>query len=252
MSLPRALGLIAMLSLVAAPSAGAQLPVGKADGVRILRQRGALVVTFTPRAEKLRRRVAGRLVSVMCTDLPPEMESFGSFVVSSGGASYRMPKRGRRLRTGDLTRGLDYCRVALVRRRPRSKEPIVAVPLTQFGAVYLDTEEKASELLRLLSVAGFAAERLELESYPTYSQLAEFLAARRDAPSPERFFGGLVALSSPSDTPPVGKLGYYSDGAERTAVAVVSRSGRRLFIEGEPDGVLRTNVGDFVFGDGDP
>lgn len=251
MSLPRALGLIAMLCLAAAPSAGAQLPLGEADGVRILRERGALVVIFTPRAEKLRRRVAGRLVSVLCTDLPPEMDSFGTFVISSGGGTYRMPKRGRMLRTGDLTRRLDYCRVALVRRRQRSRRPIVAVPLTQAGAVYLDEEETAIELLQLLLLAGFAADRLELEVYPTYPQLVEFLAARSDRTTPEKISGELVALSSPSDTPPVGKLGYYSDGAERTVVAVVSRSGRRLFIEGEPDGVLRTNVADFVFGDGD-
>jgi hypothetical protein len=241
-----------MLALVAAPSAGAQLPVGEAGGVRILRERGALVVIFTPHAEKLRRRVAGRLVSVVCTDFPPDMDGFGTFVISSGGGCYRMPKRGRRLRTGDLTRPLDHCRVALVRRRQRSKEPIVAVPLTQVGAVYLDEEEKASELLQLLSLAGFAAERLELEAYPTYSQLVEFLAARPDGPSPGKISGELVALSSPSDTPPPGKLGYYSDGAERTVVAIVSRSGRRLFIEGEPDGVLRTNVSNFIFGDRDP
>jgi hypothetical protein len=251
MSLPRALGLIAMLCLAAAPSARAQLPVGEADGVRILRQRGALVVIFTPRAEKLRRRVAGRLVSVMCTDLPPEMDSFGTFVISSGGGTYRMPKRGRRLRTGDLTRPLDYCRVALVRGRHRSRRAIAAVPLTQAGAVYLDEEEKANELLQLLFLAGFVAEKLELEAYPTYSQLVDFLAARPGGTSPGNISRGLVALSSPSDTPPVGKLGYYSDGAERTVVAVVSRFGRRLFIEGEPDGVLRTNVADFVFGDGD-
>ena len=252
MSLPRALGLIAMLCMAAAPSAGAQLPVGEADGVRILRERGALVVIFTPRAEKLRRRVAGRLVSVMCTDLPPEMDSFGTFVISSGGGTYRMPKRGRRLRTGDLTRPMDYCRVALVRGRHRSRRAIAAVPLTQAGAVYLDEEEKANELLQLLFLAGFVAEKLELEAYPTYSQLMDFLAARSDRTPPENISRDLVALSSPSDTPPVDRLGYYSDGAERTVVAVVSRSGRRLFIEGEPDGVLRTNVAEFVFGDRDP
>jgi hypothetical protein len=251
MSLPRALGLIAVLSLVTAPSARAQLPVGEADGVRILRQRGALVVMFTPRAEKLRRRVAGRLVSVMCTDVPPEMDSFGTFVINSGGGSYRMPKGGRRLRTGDHTRHLDYCRVALVRGRHRARDAIVAVPLTQVGAVYLDEEEKAIELLQLLFLAGSAAERLELEVYPTYPQLVEFLAARSDGTSAEKISGELVALSSPSDTPPAGKLGYYSDGAERTVVAVVSRSGRMLFIEGEPGGVLRTNVSEFVFGDRD-
>jgi len=78
MSLQRALGVSAILSLVVAASAQAQLPVGEADGVRVFRERGAIVVKFTPRAEKLRKRVAGRLVSVLCRDLPPETGSFGT------------------------------------------------------------------------------------------------------------------------------------------------------------------------------
>jgi len=163
-----------------------------------------------------------------------------------------MPKRGRTLRTGDLTRPLDYCRVAVMRRRSRSRRPSVSVPLTQVGAVYLDEEAKATELLQLLLLAGFAAENFDLEAFPTYPQLVEFLEARPDGPSPEEISRHFVALASPSDTPPVGKLGYYSNGAERTVVAVVSRSGRRLFIEWEPGGVLRTNVADFIFGDRDP
>ena len=105
--------------------------------------------------------------------------------------------------------------------------------------------------MQLLFLAGYVGERLELEAHPRYPQLVDFLA-RPGGPSPGKISGGLVALSSPSGTPPAGKLGYYSDGAERAVVAVLSRSGRRLFIEGEPGGVVRTNVSDFVFGDRDP
>jgi hypothetical protein len=32
-------------------------------------------------------------------------------------------------------------------------------------------------------------------------------------------------------------------------VATVSASGRRLFIENEPDGVVRTNVAGYIFGE---
>lgn len=250
MRLARAVALTALLSLIAVPSAGAQLPVGEADGVRIFRVKGALVVKFTPRAEKLRRLVAGRVVSVMCTDFPPEMRSFGSLSIGTGGASYRMPKRGRTLRTGDRTRPLDYCRVALVRRR-RSNQRIVSVPLTQVGAVYLDEEEKAGQLLELLLLAGFAAERLKLTAYPTYTQLEQFALARPDGPSPEQFANAFAELASTADTPPAGKVGYYADGGERVVVAVVSASGRRLFIESEPDGILRSNVTGYIFGDQD-
>ena len=50
----------ALLAVPATAGAQAPLPVGEADGVQIARQRGALVVVFTPSAKKLWRRVAGR------------------------------------------------------------------------------------------------------------------------------------------------------------------------------------------------
>jgi hypothetical protein len=42
--------------------------VGEDDGVRIVRERGAIVVVFTASAKKLWRRVAGRRVRVYCTE----------------------------------------------------------------------------------------------------------------------------------------------------------------------------------------
>jgi hypothetical protein len=94
------------LLLVLAPSAGAetvQLPVGEAHGVRIVRERGAIVVVFTPRAARLWRRVAGKRVSVFCEERSGPDED-GFVTVSDGGTTFRAPRRGRRLRTGDLTR----------------------------------------------------------------------------------------------------------------------------------------------------
>ena len=44
-------------------------------------------------------------------------------------------------------------------------------------------------------------------------------------------------------------MGYYSDGGERAAAVIVSASGRRLFIEYQADGVLRTNVADYIYGE---
>lgn len=247
MSLPRALGLITMLFLVAAPSAAAQLPVGEADGVRILRDRqGAIVVKFTPRAANLWRRVAGRRVSVFCTNLPAPGSNHD--VIAGGGTTFRAPKRGRTLRTGDLTRGLDYCRVLLA-RRPR--RPLVSIPLTQTGAVYLDEQAKAVRLTTVLSLANLVAAEEDLTGYPTHAQLVGFLASLRPRPKGERLARGIVALANPAATPPAGKVGYYSDAIERVAVVVLSRSGRRLFVEFESGGVLRTNVAGFIFGDED-
>jgi hypothetical protein len=248
MSLPRALGLIAMLSLVAAPSSEAQLPVGEADGVRVVRQPGAIVVKFTPKADTLWRRVAGRRVLLFCADLPADSSDRDPSY--SREAGFRAPKRGRtlRLRTGDRTRGIDYCLVLLDRRR--SRPLIAAIPLTQLGAVYLDESEKAGSLLAIVLATRLFAEEKGLKAFPTHSQLVEFIAALPAAPSAELVAGGIVALASPAEAPPDGKLGYYSDGAERMAVVIVSGSGRRLFIELEPDEVQRTNVAFFIYGRG--
>ena len=137
----------ALLLALILPSAGAAqapLPVGEADGVRIVRERGALVVVFTQRAEKLRRMVAGKFVSVLCTE-------FVEGGTNGGGVTQRAPRRGRRIETGDLTRGMDYCRVWLAARTVRrgrerirrSRELVVSIPLTQTGATFLDEQTKA-------------------------------------------------------------------------------------------------------------
>ena len=236
----------ALLLVLAAPSAAAAqtpLPVGEADGVRIVRERGALVVVFTQRAEKLRRRVAGKLVSVLCTE-------FTEQGTNSGGVTQRAPRRGRRIRTGDLTRGLDYCRVWLAartvtrdgeRRRIRRKL-VVTVPLTQEGAVYLDEQVKAGTLLSVLTLAQFVGEDGDLDGYPTPAELLEAVPGFRPTPSRRP----VVALAAPSDTPPGTSIGYYSDGAQHAATVVVSASGRRLFVEQEGD-VLHTNVARYIF-----
>ena len=222
--------------LMAVPSAAAaqtQLPVGEAEGVRIVRERGAIVVVFTPKAKKLWRRLAGRHASVDCTEFR-ENSTF------SGGTTMRVPKRGRRLRTGDLTRGMDYCDVWLERKRGArfvGRELLVSIPITQRGAVHLDELEKTRSLLGILFLAETLAHRQQLPGHATAEQL--FASWPRLARS-------VVALAGPAETPPAGKLGYWSDGAEHVAVVTLSASGRRLFIEYEGD-VLHTNVSSYMF-----
>ena len=84
-----ALLLAAALGALTAPAAGAKLPVGEADGVRIIRVKGAIVVVFTPQAAKLYRRIAGRQVSVFCTEAVDQG-------YNSGGLTQRAPKRRQR------------------------------------------------------------------------------------------------------------------------------------------------------------
>jgi hypothetical protein len=71
-------------------------------------------------------------------------------------------------------------------------------------------------------------------------------AERRSAP----LRLSVVELPSPSDTPPAGSIGYYSDGAQHVAAVVLSATGRRLFLELDVDEVIRTNVLGYIYGDG--
>ncbi|MEA2407510.1 MAG: hypothetical protein QOE69_1629 [Thermoleophilaceae bacterium] len=245
----------AFLTVVLPASAGAatgELPVGQADGVRIVREHGAIVVVFTPRAQRLWRRVAGKRVSVMCERGPSEPDEQGFVFTEEGGSTFRVPRRGRRLRTGDGTRGMDICRVWLEPRTVRrnghrqrfGRELIVAIPLTQRGAVRLDERARAGVLVGVLSVADIYARQRHLDRYLTSEELvAELPLLKR----PLRL--SVVALGSPSDTPPAGSVGYYSDGARHVAAVILSGSGRRLFLELDVDDVVRTNVAGYIYGD---
>jgi hypothetical protein len=243
----------AVVLLVVAPAAGAQpapLPVGEAKGVRIVREHGALVVVFTQRAERLWRRVAGKRVSVLCDELP-KPDGTGFLVSQGGGATFRAPKRGRRLHTGDLTRGMDLCKVWLEARTVRRdgsrrrlpRELIVTVPLTQRGAVHLDEQSRAFALLGILTLAAL----LPGEDANRFATPAELVARLPAWSRPVRVT--VVALASPSDTPPAGSIGYYSDGAKHAAAVVLSAGGRRLFLEFDADDVIRSNVVGYIYGD---
>jgi hypothetical protein len=61
-----AAGALTRVSASVAAATTEQLPVGAAQGVRIVREHGAITVVFTPRAVRLWRRVAGKRVSVLC------------------------------------------------------------------------------------------------------------------------------------------------------------------------------------------
>jgi hypothetical protein len=233
---------VAVLLLVPATGqAQATLPVGETDGVRVVREHGAIVVVFTARADKLYKRVAGKRVLVSCTEL-------GDSGVSSGEVGLRAPKHRGKLRTGDLTRGMDYCRVWLAPRTTRrhgnkvhhSRVHLVSIPLTQKGAVFLDEQFKALDLMGVLFIASLTADKQKLDGYPTHAQMLQQFP---------QLDGHLVALATPADAPPPGKVGYYSDGQQHLAVAIISASGRRLFIEYAADEVLTTNVAGYIFGD---
>ncbi len=231
-------GLVAASALLVAPTAaGAQveLPVGEADGVRVVREHKAIVIVFTKRADRLYKRIAGKRVVVECRG------EIREGVTSGGSERVRAPKRPHRLVTGDRSRGIDYCTVSLpshtVRRpgRPPRRLPtrqIVAIPLTQEGAVQLDREEKSEAIFGVLLVTESVGERSKPDGFPTYAQIV----ARY--PNLARV---VVALPAPAAVPPPGKVGYFSDAAAHLAISAVTAVGKRLFIEYNGD-VLSTNL----------
>jgi hypothetical protein len=225
--------------LIAPAAATADLPVGEADGVRVVREHSAIVVIFTAKADKLYKRIAGKRVIVSCT------ETFDDGA-NTGEVTLRAPRHRGKLVTGDRTRGMDYCRVWLARRTVKrhghrfrlGRRLIVSIPLTQQGAVFIDEETKTRDMLQLGLIASVVEERDKLPGHPTYEQLiAKF----------PRLAKVVVKLAAPSDTPPAGQVGYFSDGVEHLALVTVSASGRRLFIETAADEYFATNVAEYIF-----
>lgn len=240
---PGAFTLALLLFALAADTAAAQeqvqLPVGESKGVRLVRQHGALAFVFTKRADRLHRRIAGKTVLVSCTDLEEERH-LGGQTVQNGFQKERVPRKGRVLRTGDLS-SWDYCRLYLPARTVKhphngtehiSRRELVAIPLTQTGAVRLDGQRKVLRLTILLELAGLIADERHTTNWPTFEQLP---ARARDALK-------IVALADPADSPPPGTIGYYSDGQQHAAAVILMATGRRLFIEFDADDVYRTNT----------
>jgi hypothetical protein len=236
-----AVALALLASSAAEARAQADLPVGEARGVRAVDRHGGIVLVFSHRSAGLRKRINSRYAWMMCTTL-------GKVFSESGGGNLDIPRRGRVVRTGIGAEGADFCRVFLrahaVRRRGgRRHVPrrvLFSIPLTQEGAVYLDEEAKARRLLQVSLILSAVEENRRLLGHPTYAQLVEMY------PKLAKY---VVELAGPGDTPPPKRVGYYGDGRERLVLAIVSASGRRLFLEESAGGVLSTNVAGHLFGD---
>jgi hypothetical protein len=231
--------------LAPAGAAQAELPVGESRGVRLERtDSGALVLVFGDRSGKLRERINSRYAWLSCTDL-------GDGVFSSGASgNLDASGHGRRFNTGFDPGPADYCRFFLKshtvkRKGERRRVPrrvLFSIPLTQTGAVYLDEEAKAIRMLQVALVVSFAREEKKLPEAPTYAQLV------RAYP---RLARAVAALPGPADTPPPRRVGYYGDGQEHSVLAILSASGKRLFIEHSAGDVLTTNVAAHIFSDFD-
>ena len=248
-----AVGAAALMAVVSAPASAQQpLPVGKSKGVEAKRVHGQITLTFTKRAERLRRRLAGREVIVTCTNVPRDRGIRGGTRTTGGDTDVRIPAKRRSVRTGEASRPLDYCRISLparkITRKGRSqripRQLLVSIPLTQAGAVRLDEESKATSIAGALIVVQLLAERRKLNTWPTPAQVLAYL--QKLSPKGARRF---TPLANAAATPPAGTIGYWSDGGENASFVVLSRAGRRLFLALGADHVLSTNLTEYLFAD---
>ncbi len=236
------------LALILPSAAHAQtktdLPVGEAHGVRLVDDRGGLVLIFSHRSAKLRERINSRYAWIECTDL-------GDGVFSgSGGGNLDVSGHGRRVRTGFGVDDADFCdfflRAHTVKRHGGrhhvSRRDLFSIPLTQAGAVYLDEESKTGDMFTISLLALLVGHDQKAPGYPSYDRLVQ------EYPKLTKL---VVQLSAPGDTPPPKRIGYYSDGHDHTALAILSASGKRLFIEESAGDVLTTNVAAYLFDDRD-
>jgi hypothetical protein len=237
--------LVTVLALALLVPAGAtaqtptKLPVGEAKGVRLVLDHGSIVLIFSDKARKLRKLANSRYAWIDCTE-------FGEPFSLGGGGNLDAPPRGRRVNTGIEGTGDDYCRFYLRAHtvkhgNSRNHVPrriLASIPITQEGAVYLDEEKGAIKLFRASLDIALVKDQLKLSGSPTYDQV---VAAYPGAAKV------LAPLATPDAAPPPKRVGYYSDGAEHTAFAILSTLGKRLFIEQSAGEVLTTNVSAHLF-----
>jgi hypothetical protein len=224
--------LAVVFALAAGAPAAAQAPL-EVRGVRAENAAsGGVTVTFTARAAKLYRRVAGRRTIVRCQ----AVTGSGALLLPLDRADELFedttaPRKRRPLRIRG-SRRYDVCELTVLRRGERRRIKTVvslALPLTPAGAAYLEARRLGN---RMVAVLVFTASLGRAGAYPA----AQTVAA--EVPR-------LVVLGAPGDSPPPGRVGLYSDAARHVTVVGLTTAGVRLFIDADA-GVLTSNVPEVV------
>lgn len=182
---------------------------------------GAVTFHFSRSSAEARaayRRIAGKRVRMSCLAVtrktPSSPPQVGVQTTVDG------PRVGRRLGAVRVTlrgaREFDMCSLA----GPDEDSTVAMASITADGKAHLEESRLAGEML-------LATATPDAEPKP----VAEVVAAGRTL---------VVALATPEDTPPAGKIGYWSDATRYVVVAVTS-AGRRLFWDSQGD-VVRTNM----------
>jgi hypothetical protein len=208
--------LIAWLAIPVAPASATLL--GAPDGVTATQRGTRLEVRFTPAALARVPRAARNDVTAGCRKLPPPAVVGFADDSSADDAAYAhgdVGADGVARMALDAGAAMDVCDLS----GRLSPGTFARVSLSSAGETWL-AEGRAGHALRdLLQRARVA------QGYRPVAVLG----------------AGVAALDGPEATPPIGQIGYWTDGAHATA-ATVSAAGRRLVIQDLGAGMLRTNV----------
>ena len=217
----------ALASSAQAQTPGSALPIGTdGHGTRIVEQGrpGRLVVLLS--AQRY-RKVAGNRLLLFCARVPRVSLGGGTFPhprhhvpdpsrLRRGAIAVLNPPRRRGPIPTRLSPRWDWCTLSVSNVRRMS---FATVPLTAAGAAFADERQVASRVI---------ASELLLTWRPAR---VERVLRRMHA----------VALSSPAELPPAGRLGFYRDGQKHVYAAQIDRAGDLLFLERDGD-VVRTNL----------
>ena len=211
-------------SLLVPGTSEAQEPGGATPGVKVHVGQRQVSLSFGAIAGKAYRTIAGREVTVRCTRLGT---SGGLARVDQAESSItRAPRKRSPVRVTLPSRRYDYCEL----QRTDGRRAPLAAAVSVRGATVLDERAAAGRLLRTIILATSVA-----PSAQTWPPAAGVVNVSE---------GTVVALAAASDSPPPGKVGYFSDGGHM-AVATLSSAGRRLFIDLNGD-VTATNVLEYL------
>jgi hypothetical protein len=220
----KVVGALLAASLLVPGTSAAQEPGGATPGVKVHVGDRKVSISFATAAAKAYRSIAGRRVTVRCTRLGP---SGGlSRVDQAESAITRAPRKRSPVRVTLPSRRYDYCEL----QRTDGRGAPLAAAVSARGATVLDERAATGRLVRTIVLATSLAPMAE--SWPAPAAVVGVSG------------GTVVALAAASDSPPAGKVGYFSDGGHM-AVVTLSSAGRRLFIDLNGD-VTATNVLEYI------
>jgi hypothetical protein len=195
------------------------------NGLRASVAGGRLTLRFTGRSASALRKAAGRRVSVLCgEDVPDRLLGVPATTASSRKAFdqeiVRVPRKGSVLRV-HVRNAADLCSI-------EDGDALVAsFAPTARGRRWQTEIDGALALVLAVPDRGIAA-----AGATAYPSTAAVVAKH----------SGLVALSGPDAPVARGKVGVWTDGAQRALIARTMPSGMRGVYADDGNGVLRSNI----------